>query len=109
MPGYEVVSKLEKMGWHSSDTGELAFTDVEVPDENLLGEENRGFYLIMANFPWERLLMSLGAVGGDGRLLDVTRRLRARAPGVRPADRPLPGDPPQGRRDGDQARGRAAR
>ena len=40
MPGYEVVSKLEKMGWHSSDTGELSFTDVEVPEENLLGEEN---------------------------------------------------------------------
>src|SRR5215468_3496839 len=37
MPGYEVVSKLEKMGWHSSDTGELSFTDVEVPEENLLG------------------------------------------------------------------------
>ncbi|MGI9020859.1 MAG: acyl-CoA dehydrogenase family protein [Solirubrobacterales bacterium] len=72
MPGYEVVSKLEKMGWHSSDTGELAFTDVEVPDENLLGSENRGFYLIMANFAWERLLMSLGAVGGMKRLLDVT-------------------------------------
>jgi len=72
MPGYEVVSKLEKMGWHSSDTGELSFTDVEVPDENLLGEENRGFYLIMSNFAWERLLMSLGAVGGMKRLLDVT-------------------------------------
>ena len=31
MPGYEVAQKLEKMGWHSSDTGELSFTDVEVP------------------------------------------------------------------------------
>jgi acyl-CoA dehydrogenase len=74
MPGYEVVSKLEKMGWHSSDTGELSFTDVEVPEENLLGEENRGFYLIMANFAWERLLMSLGAVGGMKRLIDTTVR-----------------------------------
>ena len=72
MPGYEVVSKLEKMGWHSSDTAELSFTDVEVPAENLLGEENQGFYLIMANFAWERLLMSLGAIGGMKRLLDVT-------------------------------------
>jgi acyl-CoA dehydrogenase len=69
MPGYEVVTKLEKMGWHSSDTGELSFTDVEVPAENLLGEEDRGFYLIMENFAWERLLMSLGAVGGMRRLL----------------------------------------
>src|SRR4051794_19603541 len=71
MPGYEAVTKLEKMGWHSSDTGELSFTDVEVPDANLLGEENRGFYLIMENFAWERLLMSLGAVGGMRRLLAV--------------------------------------
>jgi acyl-CoA dehydrogenase len=63
MPGYEVARKLEKLGWHSSDTGELAFTDVEVPEENLLGEENGGFKLIMANFQWERLLMALGAVG----------------------------------------------
>ena len=35
-----------------------------MPAENLLGEENKGFYLIMANFQWERLLMALGAVGG---------------------------------------------
>jgi acyl-CoA dehydrogenase len=52
------------MGWHASDTAELAFNDVEVPAENLLGEENGGFYLIMANFQWERLMMALGAVGG---------------------------------------------
>ncbi|HEX2129779.1 MAG TPA: acyl-CoA dehydrogenase family protein [Solirubrobacterales bacterium] len=71
MPGYEVVSKLEKMGWHSSDTGELAFTDVEVPEENLLGRENAGFQMIMANFQWERLLMALGAVGGMRRLLQT--------------------------------------
>ena len=64
MPGYEVSRKLEKLGWHASDTGELSFTDVEVPDANLLGGENEGFKLIMANFQWERLLMALGAVGG---------------------------------------------
>jgi len=72
MPGYEVAQKLEKMGWHSSDTGELAFTDVEVPEENLLGGENEGFKLIMANFAWERLLMSIGAVGAMQRLIEIT-------------------------------------
>jgi acyl-CoA dehydrogenase len=72
MPGYEVTRKLEKMGWHSSDTGELSFTDVEVPEENLLGREDEGFYLIMANFQWERLSMSLGAVGGMQKVFDVT-------------------------------------
>ena len=71
MPGYEVSRKLEKLGWRSSDTAELSFTDVEVPAANLLGEENGGFGLIMANFAWERLLMSIGAVGAMGRLLDT--------------------------------------
>jgi len=64
MPGFEVSRKLEKLGWHASDTGELSFSDVRVPVENLLGEENKGFYLIMANFQWERLSMALGAVAG---------------------------------------------
>ncbi len=54
MEGFATSKKLEKLGWRASDTGELAFTDVFVPDENLLGEENRGFYLIMENFAWER-------------------------------------------------------
>jgi acyl-CoA dehydrogenase len=72
MPGYEVARKLEKMGWHSSDTGELSFTDVEVPAENLLGTENGGFALIMANFAWERLLMAIGAVGGMQRVIEAT-------------------------------------
>jgi acyl-CoA dehydrogenase len=56
-------SPLEKLGWHASDTAHITFDDVFVPEENLLGEENAGFYLIMANFQWERLLMALGAVG----------------------------------------------
>jgi alkylation response protein AidB-like acyl-CoA dehydrogenase len=72
MPGYEVSRKLEKMGWHASDTGELSFTDVEVPKENLLGVENEGFYLIMANFQWERLSMAIGAVGGMQKVFDMT-------------------------------------
>ncbi|HEX8065315.1 MAG TPA: acyl-CoA dehydrogenase family protein [Thermoleophilaceae bacterium] len=72
MDGYSVSKKLEKMGWHASDTGELAFQDVFVPEENLLGEENRGFYLIMANFQWERLLMALGSVGSMQVTLERT-------------------------------------
>jgi acyl-CoA dehydrogenase len=61
--GFEVSKKLEKLGWRASDTGELSFQDAFVPEENLLGEEDRGFYLIMANFQWERLLMAHGAIG----------------------------------------------
>jgi len=80
MEGFEPSAKLEKLGWHASDTGELAFSDVFVPEENLLGEENRGFYLIMANFQWERLVMALGAVTS----MDVvTERVLAADPGGR--------------------------
>ena len=70
MEGFSVSKKLEKLGWLASDTAELAFDDVFVPDENLLGQENKGFYLIMANFQWERLLMALGAVGSMRRMLE---------------------------------------
>jgi acyl-CoA dehydrogenase len=63
MQGFDVSRKLDKLGWHASDTGLIAFEDVFVPEVNLLGRENEGFYLIMANFQWERLLMALGAVG----------------------------------------------
>jgi acyl-CoA dehydrogenase len=72
MEGFSVSKKLEKLGWHASDTAELAFDDVFVPDENLLGEENKGFYLIVANFQWERLLMALGAVGSMDHVLERT-------------------------------------
>jgi acyl-CoA dehydrogenase len=72
MEGYQVSRKLEKLGWRASDTGELAFADVFVPEENLLGEENRGFYLIMANFQWERLVMALGALSSMQRVLERT-------------------------------------
>jgi acyl-CoA dehydrogenase len=56
-------SKLDKLGWHASDTATIAYEDVFVPDDALLGELHGGFKLIMANFQWERLAMALGAVG----------------------------------------------
>ena len=56
-------SKLEKLGWHASDTATISFENVFVPEQNLLGELHEGFKLIMANFQWERLAMALGTVG----------------------------------------------
>src|SRR5947208_12433676 len=70
-PGVE-ASKIEKLGWHASDTALIAFDDVAVPAENLLGEENQGFYLIMANFQWERLMMALGSVGAMQAMFERT-------------------------------------
>ncbi len=64
---------LEKLGWHASDTAQISFDDVFVPEQNLLGTENQGFYLIMANFQWERLLMALGAVGAMEAIFERTR------------------------------------
>jgi acyl-CoA dehydrogenase len=71
VPGID-ARPIHKLGWHASDTALIAFDDVFVGRENLLGEENGGFYLIMANFQWERLLLCLGAVGAMQWCLDVT-------------------------------------
>jgi len=57
-PGYSVSKKLDKMGWWASDTAELAFEDVRVPEANLIGAENGGFIAIMMNFVTERLSLA---------------------------------------------------
>jgi acyl-CoA dehydrogenase len=75
------TSALRKLGWHASDTAEIAFDEVFVPRENLLGAENGGFYLIMANFQWERLLMSLGAVGAMQACFEATLEFAGLRPG----------------------------
>lgn len=61
-PGF-TRTPLKKMGWWCSDTALLRFDDCRVPVENLIGEENSGFRLIMRNFNSERLGMSAGAAG----------------------------------------------
>ena len=57
-PGFSVSKKLSKMGWWASDTAELYFDNCIVPAENLIGEENKGFYYQMENFQHERLGMA---------------------------------------------------
>ena len=61
-PGFSTGQKMDKLGWRSSDTSELYFEDCKVPQENLIGEENKGFYYIMENFQWERIVMALYSV-----------------------------------------------
>lgn len=55
------ATKLDKLGWRASDTGEIAFDNVKVPVENLMGEENKGFAYIMQHFALERLIMGINA------------------------------------------------
>ncbi|MGH8873510.1 MAG: acyl-CoA dehydrogenase family protein [Acidimicrobiia bacterium] len=71
-PGFKASRALEKMGWHSSDTAELVLEDVWVPEANLIGEENRGFYYIMSNFQNERLAIMGQALGEAQRALEMT-------------------------------------
>ncbi|KUL52576.1 acyl-CoA dehydrogenase [Streptomyces sp. NRRL F-4489] len=59
--GYSVGRKLDKLGLKVSDTAELAFTDVKVPAEDLLGEENAGFSYLGRNLPSERWGIAFGA------------------------------------------------
>ena len=62
MEGFDHGKKLHKMGFQGHDTAELSFSDVFVPEENLIGgEEGRGFIQLMMNLPLERL--SIGVAG----------------------------------------------
>jgi citronellyl-CoA dehydrogenase len=71
-PGFSVSRKLEKMGMHSSDTGELAFEDVRVPVENILGEPGKGFYYISWELQGERLVAASGCVYACERMFEKT-------------------------------------
>lgn len=72
MPGFTVTRELDKHGWRSSDTAELSFVDVRVPNENVLGAEGRGFYEIMKNFQNERLVLGAMAMGEAMAAIEIT-------------------------------------
>ncbi len=55
------ATKLDKLGWRASDTGEIAFDNVKIPVENLMGEEGKGFPYIMQHFALERIIMGINA------------------------------------------------
>ncbi len=71
-PGFRVGRALDKSGWLSSDTAELVFENVRIPADNLLGEENRGFYSVMKNFQTERIALGAMAIGHCTQALRVT-------------------------------------
>ena len=81
MKGFERGRNLSKLGMHAQDTAELFFSDVEVPGENVLGEEGNGFVYLMTNLAQERLGIAVGAVAvADAALhwtLDYTKERKA--------------------------------
>ncbi len=72
MPGFTVARALQKTGWLCSDTAELNFQDVFVPEKNLLGEENRGFYALVRNLQNERLVIGAMVVGEASKAIELT-------------------------------------
>ncbi|MCP4054640.1 MULTISPECIES: acyl-CoA dehydrogenase family protein [Mesoflavibacter] len=66
------ATKLDKLGWRASDTGEIAFDNVTIPASNLMGEENKGFPYIMQHFALERLIMGVNAHARTQYALEYT-------------------------------------
>jgi alkylation response protein AidB-like acyl-CoA dehydrogenase len=74
MPGFERGRNLQKVGMHSQDTAELSFTDVRVPLANLLGEENGGFFQLVAKLPQERMSIAVAGVAEARAAFENTLR-----------------------------------
>ena len=72
MKGFERGRNLDKVGMKAQDTAELFFDNVEVPKENLLGEEGSGFISLMTNLPQERISIAAMAVAAIEQVLDMS-------------------------------------
>jgi alkylation response protein AidB-like acyl-CoA dehydrogenase len=73
MKGFTKGKRLKKMGLKGQDTAELFFDNVEVPAQNLLGQEDNGFVYLMQELPWERLQIAISAVAKAEAALEWTR------------------------------------
>lgn len=73
-PGFQVGRVLDKVGLHSSDTCELFFDECRLPADTLLGEsEGRGFYQMMEQLAYERVIAAVGAIANMEAAFDMTR------------------------------------
>ena len=72
LPGFEKGKKLEKIGQHTSDTAELFFQDVRLPESALLGELNKGFVIMMTGLPRERQGIAGQAIGAAEGAMAIT-------------------------------------
>lgn len=70
--GFTTGKTFDKTGWCASDMSELFFEDFAVPAENMLGEEGRGFYMLMQGLERERMSMCAQCIGMAERALTIT-------------------------------------
>ena len=73
-PGFSCARTLDKIGWHASDTAELVFNNVRISKDCVLGEVGKGWSQAMVSLEWERLMLTLGALGGASSCLEDTLR-----------------------------------
>ncbi|MFZ4603644.1 MAG: acyl-CoA dehydrogenase family protein [Caulobacterales bacterium] len=71
-PGVRRGRNLEKIGLKAQDTAEIFFDQVRVPASNLLGEENKGFRMMMSSLPAERLVQAVRAAATSETVLQMT-------------------------------------
>lgn len=71
MDGFSTAQKLDKLGMRGSNTCELVFKDCFVPEENILGELNKGVRVLMSGLDYERVVLAAGPVGIMHAVLDV--------------------------------------
>ncbi|MBN9566829.1 MAG: isovaleryl-CoA dehydrogenase [Alphaproteobacteria bacterium] len=69
--GFSTAQKLDKLGMRGSDTGELVFSDCEVPAENVLGREGAGVHVLMSGLDYERTVLAAGPLGIMQACLDL--------------------------------------
>jgi len=72
MPGFSTAQKLDKLGMRGSQTCELVFEDCEIPASNVLGEPDKGVYILMRGLDSERVVLSAGPIGIMQACMDVT-------------------------------------
>jgi isovaleryl-CoA dehydrogenase len=70
-PGFSTAQKLDKLGMRGSNTCELVFQDCEVPEENILGELNKGVRVLMSGLDYERAVLAGGPTGIMQACMDV--------------------------------------
>ncbi len=103
-PGFAVGKEEKKLGIHATACAGLSFGDCEVPVANRIGEEGQGYKIALSMLDGGRIGIASQATGIAQGAFEAALRLRSRAPGLRPSDRRISGDPIHARGHGHRNR-----